>query len=354
MELTKAIIVDSQDFVSKALPQMQSSGLSALVLDSGKYVGIIDERDLREKKLDPAKTKCSKIAVKTPVLQKDSDITDICTAFFAGRFKTLPVMDGSKVLGVVDRWAVLSAIEKTGYLKGVRVSDHMSSPIMTINSHASASVANAIMREANVRRLAVLQNGGLVGMVSVFDLLPTRQKDEQRAPKMKNDRKSPENLPVYSFMNQNVEVIEANEPLLQAVKKMISSKRAALVVVDANRPVGIITSKDILKAAVESKMATHVIISGLSGLDKELENDITAVAQKMIEKMKNQGVNAVSMHIKNERGTYFVSAHVKGDVKYRAHSWGYELMAVVREVIDAILEQARRNKETKISQRKNV
>ncbi len=353
MELAKAVIVDSNDFVSKALSQIQNSGTCALVFSSKKYVGIIDERKLREKRLDPSKTKCLKIATKTPVLQKDMEITDMCKTFFAGRFKTLPVMDGTKLLGVVDRWTILKEIEKAGYLRGYKVNEFMSSPIMTVNSHASVSVANAIMREANVRRLAVLQNGSLVGMVSVFDLLPTRQKEEQRNPKMRNDRKTPENLAVYSFMKTNVEVIGTDSSLSDAVKRMIQIKRAALVAVDDSRPVGIITSKDILKASVSAKMATSVIISGLDGIDKELSVDITDIAQKMIDKMKNQGVNGLFMHIKNERGTYFVSAHVRGDVKYRAHASGYELMATAREVIDAILEQARRNKETKISQRKN-
>lgn len=353
MELSKAIIVNAEDSVSRALSLMKKTGQSALVFSGKKYIGLIDERIMREKRMDPTKTKCSKMVIKTPVLEAGGSVLDVCTAFFAGRFKTLPVIDGTKVLGTIDRWSIMSAVEKAGFLKGHKVSEHMSSPIMTVNSHSSASVANAIMRDANVRRLAVVENGVLVGVVSVFDLLPTRESDEQKKPKMKSQRKSQESIAVYSFMKRQVEVIDSNASLAEATRKMLNVKRAALVVVDDMRPVGIITGKDILKTAVRSQMRLPVIISGLDGIDRELSNDIISAGEKLLNKLKGEGASGLSIHIKNEGRQYFVSAHLTGDIKFRAHATDFELMAAVHGVMDEIGVQARRSKRTGISKRRN-
>ncbi|MFH0927091.1 MAG: CBS domain-containing protein [Candidatus Micrarchaeota archaeon] len=353
MELSKAIIVSADEFVSKALAKMKKTGFSALVFDGKKYIGVVDERSMRERRMDATKSKCANIAIKTPVLKSDLEIDEVCRAFFAGRFKTLPVMDGTKVLGTVDRWSVLAAVEKEGFLRGHKVYGHMSSPIMTVNAHSSASVANAIMREANVRRLAVVENGGLVGVVSVFDLLPTREGAEQRNPGMGMDKNSPENFPVYSFMKREIETIDMAASLSNAVHQMIGAKRAALIVVDDKRPVGIITSKDILKATVRSHLKLPVIISGLHGIDKELSEDIMDIGEKLLSKIRGAGAEGLSMHIKGEGNMYFVSAHLLGKTKLRSHASNYELVAAVHEAVDELAAQAASFKVTGISRRRN-
>jgi len=354
MEFSKAIIVSSEDFVSQALPKIKRTGTCALVFDGKKYPGAIDERALREKRMDPAKTKCNKMAVKTPTLSKDSDIIGICSAFFAGRLKALPVMDGTKVLGMIDRWTLMFSADKAGYLKGHKVTDHMSSPIMSVNSHASAAVANSIMRDANVRRLAVVQNGNLVGIVSVFDLLPTRERDDKRSREIMGATKnSQERLPVYSFMKTAVETIEFGASLSEAVKKMLDRKIAALIVVDGQRPVGIITSKDILKTVVRAQMKLPVVISGLDEINKDLGVDIINYGEKLLSKLRKGGASGISIHIKREGNHYFVSAHLTGDMKLRSHASNFELMTAVRDVIDEIESQAQKVKVMGISGRRN-
>lgn len=354
MNFSKAVIVGASEPVSKAISKLKSTGLCALVFDGNKYLGVIDERALREKKTDTAKTSCASMAMKTPVLAPDASVQQICRAFFAGRFKTIPVMDNSEVLGVVGRWDILEMLEKGGYLKGHKVSSHMTSPIMTVDAHASVSSANAIMREANVRRLAVIENGRLVGVISVFDLLPTRATDEKNVPKADIGGKEREKLPVYSFMNEQVETIESDAPLSQAVRDMFKAKRAALIVVDGNRPVGIITAKDVLGAVVATKMQLPVVVSGLHGAEKAIYDDVVAEGEKILKKLKSIcGTGSLMMHIKETGSEFFVSAHAKGGPSLRSHASEHSLMDAVRCSLDELMEQARRYKSERISKRKN-
>ncbi|MFA5108682.1 MAG: CBS domain-containing protein [Candidatus Micrarchaeia archaeon] len=353
MELSKAIIVSADDTISKALGKIQQAGLGAVVFQGKKYVGMIDERRLRERRIDISTTKCSNAVVKTPVLDPQDSLQDICNAFFAGRFKSLPVMEGGNVLGIVGRWEILAMLEKSGFLKGHKVQNHMSSPIMTVNASNSAAVANSIMQEANVRRLVVLENGRLAGIVSVFDLLPTRTDDGQRKPELKQQKRKETDFPVRSFMKTDVETIGQDASISEAVRKMLYTKKAALIVLEGERPAGIITAKDILETVVHVKIGLPVIVSGLDGIDKSLTDDITVLGEKLLSKMKNMGAESLSIHVKGEGSRYVVAAHVRGKKAYRAHATDFELISAVHQAMDEIEVQAKKDKKIGMSGRRN-
>ncbi|MFH1306999.1 MAG: CBS domain-containing protein [Candidatus Micrarchaeota archaeon] len=354
MQLSKAITVNANEPVSKAISKIKKYGLGVLVFEGKKYLGIIDERKLREKSMDPAKTFAKSMVIATPIIRIEDSSEDICRSFFAGRFKTLPVMDKNKLIGSIGRWDILSMLDKEGYLKGHKVRNHMSSPIMTVDAYASSSVANTIMREGNVRRLAVLENGRLVGVVSVFDLLPTRMRHESKIPRIKGKGKKSTDLPVYSFMKKEVETISFNSSLSDAVKKMLNKKRAGLIVVEKERPAGIITAKDILEVVVRERMRLPVVVSGLHGTEKSLSEDIAKEGEKLLKKLKKTiGATALSLHIKQTGREYFVSAHIRGRNMLRTSSSEFGLMNAVREAMDELEKQAEKAKITGMSKRRN-
>ena len=77
MEISNAITIDAGEPVSKAISKIKGSGLGVLVFEGKEYVGMVDERQLREKKFAPAKTKVGKLAVRTPVLSPTSSVDSI-------------------------------------------------------------------------------------------------------------------------------------------------------------------------------------------------------------------------------------------------------------------------------------
>ena len=352
MKLSKAKVVDAKDNVSKAISKMKSSGLGVLVFDKKKYIGIIDERQIRGRKNDPNAMKCAKLAIKTPVISIQDSIAEIADKFFAGRFKTLPVMDSDKLVGTMGRWDILKMVDEKGHLKKHRVKSYMTSPVITIDAAASVSVANALMREANVRRLAVLQSGELVGVISVFDLLPTHVPHKGKIPRLK--LRQYEKVPVSSMMKTVVETIEPNATLSESVAKMIMRRRAALIVMESDRPIGIVTAKDILEAVIRKDKQLPVFVSGLTEADKGMKNIIASEGSLLLKKLKKiSDAKSLSIHVKLTGREYYVLVRLAGSDKLRASASEPDIVDAIKMAFSDIRKQATKKKKLGMSKRSN-
>ena len=105
-------------------------------------------------------------------------VKDIMTL---GRVRHFPVVDDGKVVGVVSQrdlyWASLGSVMKYGekaqraFLEGIAVKEVMSDPPITIAPHASVQEAARLMMEKKIGCLLVLEGSKLVGIVTESDML---------------------------------------------------------------------------------------------------------------------------------------------------------------------------------------
>lgn len=90
----------------------------------------------------------------------------------------LPVVQNGQVVGMVtDRDLVvrgLSHNNAAGTIQGV-----MSNHVVTVSPDASVEEAAALMSQHQVRRLPVVENGNLVGMLALGDLAVQQQSDQK-------------------------------------------------------------------------------------------------------------------------------------------------------------------------------
>ena len=105
-------------------------------------------------------------------------VKDIMTL---GRVRHFPVVDDGKVVGVVSQRdlyrASLGSVMKYGekaqraFLEGIAVKEVMSDPPITIAPHASLQEAARLMMEKKIGCLLVLEGSKLVGIVTESDML---------------------------------------------------------------------------------------------------------------------------------------------------------------------------------------
>ena len=98
-----------------------------------------------------------------------------------GRVRHFPVMDDGKVVGVVSQRdlykASLGSVMKYGekaqraFLEGLAVKEVMSDPVITIAPHASVKEAARLMIDKKIGCLPVLEGTQLVGIVTETDML---------------------------------------------------------------------------------------------------------------------------------------------------------------------------------------
>lgn len=89
-----------------------------------------------------------------------------------GRVGALLVIEQERFIGVVSEADLVRKAMANGFHAGqVLVRSVMSTPVVTIDISRSAHDASDLMAERGIRHLAVSEEGAIVGMISVRDLL---------------------------------------------------------------------------------------------------------------------------------------------------------------------------------------
>ena len=85
---------------------------------------------------------------------------------------SLLVVDSGKPVGIVTERDMLSRVlNKSMVTAKAMVADIMSKPVVTASPNMRAGDAAKLMIERNIKKLPVVENGRLVGLVSLTDLL---------------------------------------------------------------------------------------------------------------------------------------------------------------------------------------
>lgn len=111
------------------------------------------------------------VMTKDPVsISKDATIQEAATLMADEDIGSLPVTDGRKLVGIVtDRDIVIRSLAR-GEGAGGKVSDAMTDSIVTCAPETEVRSAAATMADRQIRRLYIVENGDLSGVVSLGDL----------------------------------------------------------------------------------------------------------------------------------------------------------------------------------------
>ncbi|ARU59698.1 CBS domain-containing protein [Tumebacillus avium] len=84
----------------------------------------------------------------------------------------IPVAEeGDKLRGIItDRDIVVRAVSKGADITKAKINDYMSPKLVSINPSESAEEAAKLMAEHQIRRLPVVEEGHMVGIISIGDL----------------------------------------------------------------------------------------------------------------------------------------------------------------------------------------
>ena len=84
---------------------------------------------------------------------------------------SIPVVEGSQVVGIVtDRDIVARAVAENADLQSATVADVASREVLTVAPDDDLDEARQLMADQQVRRLPVVENGRLVGMLAQADV----------------------------------------------------------------------------------------------------------------------------------------------------------------------------------------
>ena len=158
----------------------------------------------------------------------------------------VPVLKDSKVVGIVTRTNLLQNPEEE------QLALLMTRDPITISPGSDLQTAARLLLKHGIRRLPVVDNGKLVGLVTVADVVGT-------IADMNID------IPIKDYVEKEVVAIYSETPLPVAARIMELAAVKAVPVLDANLElVGIISDRDIIAASViEDSVEMSDMSSGL-------------------------------------------------------------------------------------------
>jgi CBS domain-containing protein len=130
-----------------------------------------------------------------------------------------------------------------------RVRDWMSSKVITISPEQTLPEAHEIMKKRKIRRLPVVENSELVGIITLGDLREAGPSDASTLSIFEMNYMLAK-LKVSEIMTRDPLTVFPQTSLTDAAKLMLHHKIGGLPVLEGNMVVGIITESDIFRAYV--------------------------------------------------------------------------------------------------------
>jgi CBS domain-containing protein len=134
-------------------------------------------------------------------------------------------------------------------LAELKVSELMTSDVVSVMPEAKVSEAKAVMKEFGIRHLPVVAHGRLVGIVSSGDIREAAPSDATTLSVWEVNYLW-DTIHVKDVMTDKVITVEADEPLLDALRLMVARKFSSVPVVRQGVLVGILTETDIFNKLI--------------------------------------------------------------------------------------------------------
>ena len=264
------VSVDINDTISELIGALnKAKEHDALVFDGKKYLGVVAKRFLLTTRINPSEMKVANIIKKrsksktpffVPILERDTDIKEICRLMATSDSHVLPVLEKDKVIGIVNAIDVVQEITQS-YAK--ITCGEFSNFVITVRPKDGLDTAIDIFSRKDIDHLPVVdEQNRLMGMIAMSDLLEnpqfwsvSAQKISQAASHQKGkktgyqhgEKTSMLHLPVSNSLSRRQICSTSPETKIpDAVKRMVENDVCSIVLIKYDKPVGILTMRAIL------------------------------------------------------------------------------------------------------------
>jgi acetoin utilization protein AcuB len=121
---------------------------------------------------------------------------------------------------------------------------------ITVPSTTTLPEAHDLMRKHNIRRLLVVDDGELMGIVTLGDIRGAEPSEATSLGTFETHYLL-SRLALDKIMTRNVIAVSPDDPVGKAARLMYENKIAGLPVVDEGKVVGVITESDVFRMVVE-------------------------------------------------------------------------------------------------------
>lgn len=143
-------------------------------------------------------------------------------------------------------------------LDDVKVRDWMTTPVISVSPSTPISSAHQVMKRNNIRRLPVVENERLVGMITIGDIREASPSDATTLSIWELNYLWAQ-LTVEKVMSRKLVTVGPDVSIIDAAEDMLEHKISGLPVLDeSHKLIGILTESDIFRMLVKSRVKQPV------------------------------------------------------------------------------------------------
>ncbi len=283
-----------RDTLSAALGKMRANGIHELpIIDSkGRLEGIISQEALLRRRRVPLTTTVDRLSVRPPRLTEGDSIARAAKALLENNYQEIPVLNdrNGKVVGHVTQWALLTLLRGDNSVAGLEAGAVMTPDPVVVGHKETLDRALVEMDKLNETTVPVVDgSGALMGVVSASDILQSYAGTATPAKRMrKSPRRSGKNATtVEGFMTTPPLAGGRATKVGDLIDQMVDRGASSVVIVEGDRPVGIVTKADLLGmvASLEPEEGCFIQITGLEEHDPFFMDEVWAVIDPMVQRV---------------------------------------------------------------------
>ncbi len=245
-------VVGPDDTLSRALSLFENNDV-IVVMEGNNYKGVLLRKEVLRAKIPPS-AKVKNFLKYAPKLHKDDTVEKIARLMLESEMYHLPVFDGEKVVGVVGYEAILRHVMEED-LGEERVENFLSRDVITVSPNDNIGKVIKIFREHSISRLPVVDDGKVVGVITLRDIIDKVIHPEEKPEygEFIAEKKRYLKISVKGIMTDEPLMMPPSSPLREVIKEMLERGIGGMLVGEGKKLVGIITVKDILEPLASRK-----------------------------------------------------------------------------------------------------
>ena len=176
-------------------------------------------------------------------VDKDQNLTDALKLFRKHNVSRLPVVNNKELVGIISERDIANKLGSSKYesmpASRLHISSVMVKDVITVPQSMQLGDVAKLMLDEGIGSVPVMDDDKMVGIVSKADFVTL-------AVGIAFDKVS-----VKEIMSKDLIAVSSTERIVHARRQMIESHVGRLPVVDDGKLVGMITSKDLMRAFIE-------------------------------------------------------------------------------------------------------
>ena len=354
--------VSPDDRVADVLSVMKETKFQDIpVIEDGAYIGMVSYASILRKKSVTLDAKVRSFVRGLPTVTGDMQITKIAEMMVSTNCRQLPIVNGKKITGIIERNRLIEIVRSIKALKEIKVWEIMSNPVESLKANDLLDDALDLMIREDYRTVPVVDEAnrltGIIGMREIID--SNWKKDNKTIGDLEKSSRS--QITIESIALTSVRTIEWDDDVSAAVDLMAEEKISTLPVLEGKELVGIITEYDIIEllSACRERDMMFVQISGLDDNEKNATDAIYADIEEMVKKIsKIYKPESLTMHVSRYNDTggnfkYSISARlfINGTV-VMGKEVGWDLVKTASDLIKKLEDAVINMKDSKVTFRK--